>query len=97
MGPGGYTAGTYRRDVLVIAEKSDDSFRVLEIAEPRIRRLFRGTGTSPTAMQFDASGHTLLYVADRTLFRWNQGDKKPKKLADGVIAAAWVAKRQRRR
>jgi hypothetical protein len=89
-GPGGYTAATYRRDALVIAEKNKGGFRVLQVIEPRPRRLFRGDGTSPTSMEFNASGRKLLYVADETLFRWNDGDKKPKKLANGIIAADWA-------
>jgi hypothetical protein len=89
-GPGGYTAATYRRDALVIAEKSKDGFRVLEVMERRLRRLFRGKGPGPTSMEFDASGHKLLYVADGTLLRWNDGDKRPKRLANGVIDADWA-------
>jgi hypothetical protein len=89
-GPGGYTAATYRRDALAIAEKTKDGFRVLQVTEPRPRRLFRGDGTSPTSMRFDASGRKLLYVADGTLFRWNDGDKQPKSLANGVIDADWA-------
>ena len=41
-------------------------------------------------MEFDGSGRKLLYVADGTLFRWNDGHKKPKKLANGVIDAEWA-------
>jgi hypothetical protein len=93
-GPGGYTAATDRRDALVIAEKTKDGFRVLQVTEPRPRQLFRGDDTNPISMEFDASGHKLLYVANGALFRWNQGDRKPKGLAEGVVAAAWVPKRQ---
>jgi hypothetical protein len=89
-GPGGYTAATYRRDTLVIAEKTKDGFRVLEVIDPRRRLLFRGNGTSPTSMEFDASGRRLLYVSDGRLFRWNDGDKLSKKLAKGVIDADWA-------
>jgi hypothetical protein len=92
-GPGGYTAATYRRDALVIAETNKRGFRVLQVMEPRPRQLFRGDGTNPTSMDFDASGRKLLYVADGSLFRWNQGDEKPKNLAAGVVAAVWVSKR----
>jgi hypothetical protein len=89
-GPGGYTTATYRRDAVVVAEKTKDGFRFVEVTEPRPRRLFGGKGTSPTSMEFDGSGRKLLYVADGTLFRWNDGHKKPKKLADGVIDADWA-------
>jgi hypothetical protein len=90
LGPGGYTAATFRRDALVIAEKDKDGFRVLQVTEPRSSRLFRGDGTSPTSMEFDTSGRKLLYVADRTLFRWNDGDKQPKRLTNGVIDVDWA-------
>jgi hypothetical protein len=89
-GPGGYTAATYQRDALVIAEKNKDGFRVLDVAAPGRRGLLRGDGTSPTAMEFDASGRKLLYVADGTLFSWNVSDKKPKQLANGIIDADWA-------
>jgi hypothetical protein len=89
-GPGGYTAATYRRDALIIAEKTNNGFRVLEVNEPRTHRLFRGNGASPTSLEFDASGRKLLYLADGALFRWNDGDKKPKRLANGVTYADWA-------
>jgi PASTA domain len=92
-GPGGFTAATYRQDVLVIAQQDKRRFRVLEVNAGQVRQLFRGKGTSPTSMEFDASGHNVLYVADERLFRWSDGDARPKKLADGVVSAAWVTDR----
>ncbi|MGQ0431518.1 MAG: hypothetical protein ACT452_03810 [Microthrixaceae bacterium] len=89
-GPGGYTAATYRQDVLVIAEDRDGSFRVVEAGRAHERELFRAKGPSPTAMEFDESGDELLYVAEGKLFRWHTGDKRPKQLAEGIIDAEWA-------
>jgi hypothetical protein len=86
----GYIAATYRRDVLVVAQKRKTGFSVVEVDEEGVRGLFRGKGPSPISMEFDASGRELLYVADGKLFRWRVGEKAPKKLADGVVDAAWA-------
>jgi hypothetical protein len=90
FGPDGYSAATYRRDVLVVAQTRKTGFSVVEVDEEGVRRLFRGSGPSPTSMEFDASGRELLYVADGKLFRWRVGEKAPKNLANDVVDAAWA-------
>lgn len=87
------TAATFRGDRVAVAVTTGDGFRVLVQKTPPVsgfRRFLRADGSSPTTLAFDASGETVLYVADGTLARWTAGDDKPEQLAQDVIDAAWV-------
>ncbi len=45
---------------------------------------------APHVIASDRTGAHLLLVSGRTLYRWSEGDKRPTKIRDGIVAAAWI-------
>ncbi len=45
---------------------------------------------APHVIASDRTGDHLLLVSARTLYRWSEGDKKPTKIRDSIVAAAWI-------
>ena len=83
---------------LVVLTRGGDRAIAVDPASGReVRELFRGPGLGCGADRppaSDPSGAHLLYVtsgAAPELYRWSEGDAEPIKIADGIVAAAWLA------
>ena len=51
----------------------------------------------PRQVTSDGTGDHILAIAADTLYRWNEGETKPTKVRDGIVAAAWIPDAPERR
>jgi Tol biopolymer transport system component len=83
--------------LVAVVQGGDRAIAVDPASGQEVRELFRGPGLlcgNDRPLASDKSGAHVLYVTSEAapaLFRWSDGEAGPTKIADGIVAAAWLA------